>query len=161
MGIVGLGSIGSWIAKLALGFGMTVAAHSRSKFSVPDVDSISLDELCRNSDVIVSSVSINATTRGLLGRQLLESSKRDAILVNIAGNAVLDEGALLDLLHAGHFHGVGFEEVEDERLLKAPRTLLSPGSAWYTQASLDRNVDMFVGTAEHFLKGTPRFVVNA
>ena len=160
LGVLGMGSIGSWVAHLGMGLGMKVGGHSRSKFSVEGVKQFELNSLLESSDVLVSCVSVNSASKNLLSRERLTKTKADSILVNIAGNSVLDEVAVADLLDAGHFYGVGFEEVSETRLLRSPRTLLSPGTAWYTQASLDRNVEMFVETVRAFAIGQPRFVVN-
>jgi glycerate dehydrogenase len=160
LGVLGMGSIGSWVAHLGQGFGMDVSGYSRSSFAVTGVRQASLEEVMRNSDFIVSCVSVNSSSQGLLSRSLLASTKRDCVFVNVAGNSILDEPAVVDLLNSGHFHGVGFEDVADKRLLATPRTLLSPGSAWYTRASMDRNVEMFVDTVKAFIASQPRFVVN-
>jgi glycerate dehydrogenase len=160
LGIVGFGSIGAWVATIAAGFGMNIVATRRRSFNSSEVRSASLDEVLASSDFVAVCLSVNETSRGLLDSRRLRLLKRDAILVNIASNDVLDEGALAEMLRDGSLFGAGFDETPERDLLSAPNVLVTPGTAWYTQASLDRNVDMFVGTVEVFLAGSSRFVVN-
>lgn len=161
LGIVGMGSIGSWVAKIGAGFGMNVLGFSRSTFDVNGVpQKRNLVEMLSSCDFVASCVSVNPTSRGLFSSEVLKAIKPGAIFVNIAGNAVLDEPALRKLLEDGTLYGAGFDDLDGSDLLSTPNTLLTPGTAWYTQASLDRNVDMFVETARACLAGAPRHIVS-
>lgn len=160
LGILGLGSIGSWVAKIGLGFGMHVVGYNRSKKDIPDVSQLSLEEVLRTSDFLAICLSINPSSKGILNEKMLHLVKPSAILVNIAGNELVNESVILDMLTTKRLQGAGFEEFSDERFIELDNVILSPGTAWYTQSSIDRNVEMFVDSVFAFVNGQPRYVVN-
>lgn len=160
LGILGLGSIGSWVANIGKGFGMKVIGFTRTPRNIPEVTERSLDDVLGQSDFLAVCLSVNPSTEGLLNESKLNLIKPTAYIANIASNKILDESFIAEMLRNGKLAGAAFEHVINEELLHAPNTLLSPGSAWYTQDSLDRNVEMFVETVFAFSRNEPRFVVN-
>jgi glycerate dehydrogenase len=98
IGILGFGSIGREIARIARGFAMKVFAINRSGRTDFDCDFIGtladLDHILTKSDVIVISLPLTKTTEGLIGRHELERMKEDAILVNIARAGIIEQGDL-------------------------------------------------------------------
>ncbi len=125
IGIVGMGRIGSAVAKRAFGFNMKVAYFNRnpiqdisSKF--PGIDHSSLpkymaiDDLCAQSDVITLHCPLNDASFHLLNEARLNSCRHDAALVNMARGPVVDETALIKSLKAGRFMGVGLDVYENE-----------------------------------------------
>jgi len=160
LGIVGLGDIGSWVARIGNGFGMSVAAYTRTPKNLPNVQLLELDHLLASSDFVALCISVNQSTIGLLTESKLRLLKPTAFLANIANNGILDELYLAQMLNEGRLAGAAFDGAKNAALLSARNTLFSPGTAWYTQASLDRNVDMFVDSVFAFAKGTPQYVVN-
>lgn len=101
-GILGLGGIGSAVARLAKAFGMQVFGVNRRGASETPVDRLGtlddLDDLLRESDVLVVSLPLTAQTDGLLGRAQLALMKRDATLVNVARGEIVDQSALYERL---------------------------------------------------------------
>ena len=162
LGIVGLGNIGSWIAKIGQGFGMNVIGCSRKPKSIPSVRDVGLEELLRKSDVVVVSVDYNDSTAGMLSRERLALLKPTSFVVSIAPPGILDEAALADMLAAGKLSGVGLDiPQKGSPLEKIERSVLTPGIAWYTQDSLDRSISILVTNVEKFIAGKPQNVVNA
>ncbi len=95
-----------------------------------------LDELLRQSDVLSLHCPLTDTTRGLLNREKLDLLPHGAFLINTARGGILDEQAVMELLHQGKIGGVGLDVYENEpdldpQWLVAPRTVLLPhlGSA--------------------------------
>ena len=160
LGILGLGSIGSWIAKLGIGFGMDVVAYSRSQVGIPDVDQMSLDETLAKADVIAIALPNSQEVAGLLGAEQIAKMKDGAVLVNVSGNGCIDQAALADALRSGHIYGAGLDSKVSDELANAPHLIRTAGTAWYTQSALDRNLEMVVDTVRLGLDGKPRFVVN-
>jgi glycerate dehydrogenase len=160
LGIIGLGSIGRWVAQIGNGFGMKVIGHNRTSKNLPNVTELSLDEVLRESDLLALCVSVNPSTINLLSAEKFELMKYGSFIANIASNRILDEAALAKALQDGRIAGAGLDGAVTEELLKAKNVLLSPGTAWYTQASLDRNVDMFVDSVFAYINGRPQYVVN-
>lgn len=119
MGIVGMGKIGSGIARRALGFGMTVLYHNKSRVDSNrerelGAEHKSLHDLLKLSDFVVLSVSLNEQTRGLIGRDELALMKRKACLINICRGEVIKEAELVDALERGVIRGAALDVYEKE-----------------------------------------------
>lgn len=138
LGLVGLGRIGSAVARRAEAFDMRVVHHRRS-------GGVPLDELLAGSDVVSLHVPLTDETRGLISRERLELLRDGATLVNTARGAVVDEAALVDELVSGRI-SAGLDVFADEprvpeRLLDLPNVVLTPhlGSATIeTRAAMTR-----------------------
>ncbi len=135
LGLVGYGAIARAVARRAHGFGMAVRHHTRTP-TAEDGWIADLDELLTGSDVVSLHVPLTEHTRGLIDRRRLSLLGREAVLVNTARGAVVDEHALADALHEGRLLAAGLDVYAHEpavapRLLSAPRTVLLPhiGSA--------------------------------
>jgi glyoxylate reductase len=135
LGLVGYGAIARAVARRAGGFGMGVRHHTRTPTG-EDGWVADLDELLAASDIVSVHVPLTADTRGLIDRRRLALLGPDAVLVNTARGAVVDEHALADALHEGRLLAAGLDVYAHEpavaaRLLSAPRTVLLPhiGSA--------------------------------
>jgi phosphoglycerate dehydrogenase-like enzyme len=115
MGIVGLGEIGGSVAELAGLLGMRVRAvrrdpHAPAPAAVEHVGPVSeLSAMLAASDVVVVTVPLNDHTRGLIDAAALAAMRPDAVLVNVARGAVVDEQALHDALSAGTIGGAGLD----------------------------------------------------
>ena len=160
LGILGLGGIGRWVARIGLGFGMRVQAFNRSPVAFPGVAAGTLEEVLATSEYVAACLPTTGTA-GLLSRERLALLRDGAVFVNISANSMLDEAALADLLEAGRLYGVGLEYAADPRLLSSPRAIVTHGTAWYTSATIDRKMSMVADTVRTCLDGKPRFVVNA
>jgi D-3-phosphoglycerate dehydrogenase len=106
LGIVGMGSIGTELARRARAFGMEVVAWSRSltpekaeEMGVTAVDSPA--EVAKRADVVSVHLALNKETRGLLGPEFFKALKPGALFVNTARAEVVDEAALLEAVRTG------------------------------------------------------------
>jgi glyoxylate reductase len=124
LGIIGIGRIGTAVAKRARAFGMEVVGARRGE---------ALDELLATSDVISIHAPLTPETRHMID---LKKVKRGAYIVNTARGPILDEEALCDALESGHLAGAALDVYEFEpkvnpRLLKLNNVVLAPhiGSA--------------------------------
>lgn len=129
-GVVGLGRIGSRVAKLAQAFGMNVLAYdpylSDSAFEGLNVQRQSFEELLKNSDVVSFHVPKTAETERMLTRQLLSKLSRPLILVNTSRGSVIDEGDLLEALRKGWLRGAGLDVFAQEPLSPSSELLALP-----------------------------------
>jgi D-3-phosphoglycerate dehydrogenase / 2-oxoglutarate reductase len=144
-GIVGFGRIGRAVARRAEAFGYTVCACDpqvgEAAIRAARAEPLELDDLLRRADV----VSIHAARTGLddrmLDRRRIALLKPTAYLVNVARGAFIDEDALVEALDCGALAGAGLDVLADEppapqhRLLHHPRALITPHSAWYSDAA--------------------------
>jgi lactate dehydrogenase-like 2-hydroxyacid dehydrogenase len=101
LGVVGLGRIGTAVARRARAFDMRVVYHQRTPVDVADLEYRTLDDLLRESDVVSLHLPLNAGTAGLLSRDRLALLRDGATLVNTARGAIVDEQALVDELVSG------------------------------------------------------------
>ncbi|MCM1311435.1 MAG: D-2-hydroxyacid dehydrogenase [Bacteroides sp.] len=168
MGIVGLGNIGTAVAKIARAFNMEVIAYtSKSEDELPEgVQSVTMDELFTNSDVISLHCPLTVSTRHLVNSPRLHSMKPSAILINTGrGPLVCDEDVADALNHhiiAAYAADVLTEEPPkvDNPLLSARNCYLTPHIAWATYEARQRLINICVENVRAFIKGEPQNQVN-
>ena len=117
LGILGMGGIGSEIAKRARAFGMRIQYHNRSplpKSEAGDAEYVCLDKLLRTSDVVSLSVSLNPSTQHIISKPQLQMMKDGVVIVNISRGKAIDEAALVDALDSGKVYSVGLDVYEGE-----------------------------------------------
>lgn len=140
LGLLGLGRIGSRVARVGLAFGMRVCAWSRNltKERAEEVGvelAGSKEELLAGSDFVSVHLALGERTRGLVGAAELALMKPTAYLVNTSRAAIVDQAALLAALHEGRIAGAGVDvfDIEplpaDHPMRTAPRLLATPTSA--------------------------------
>ena len=112
LGLVGIGKIGTSVARIARGFGLRVIAPDPllSADAIRDrgAEPVSLDEL------LALHCPLDASTRGLFGAKAFAAMKRDAVFLSTARGGIHDEAALHDALRAGHLRGAGLDVWEQE-----------------------------------------------
>jgi len=143
LGIVGLGTIGTKVARIGQAFGMRVIAWSPNltpeRASSAGVDFANQASLFAQADVVSLHMILSDSTRGLVGAAELARMKSSAILVNTSRGPLVDEQALADALRAGTLRGAGVDVYSQEPvppnnpLLSAPRTVLTPHIGYVTE----------------------------
>ena len=166
MAIVGLGHIGTQMARRAQAFGMHTVGLSRGAQPHANLDeSRPLSELhavLGRSDVVVLALALTPETRHLLGRDALAACKPGAVLVNVARGAVVDQAALCDALQSGHLGGAALDVTDPEPLPQGhplwacPNVLISPHLAGSgSAASIGRLADGARDNLQRLLAGQP------
>jgi D-3-phosphoglycerate dehydrogenase len=135
-GVIGLGRIGSRVARIALAFGMKVIAFDPYKddedFERVGATRVSLEELLRLADVVSVHVPATSETERMLNAVLLESMNRSAIFVNTSRGSVVTERDLIQALSEHWIAACGLDVFEreplarDSRLLSFPNVVVSP-----------------------------------
>ncbi|HEV3235229.1 MAG TPA: phosphoglycerate dehydrogenase [Candidatus Dormibacteraeota bacterium] len=172
LGVVGLGAIGSEVAKRAQGLEMEVIAHdpmvSRERAEMINVQMVELDELCRKADVITVHVPLVASTKHLFNAQRLAMCKSGVRLVNVARGGIYDEDAVLGGLESGKVAGFAADvfEVEpppkDSRLVNHPHVVATPHLGASTEEAQVGVAADVVDQIITVLEGGPaRWAVNA
>lgn len=142
LGIIGLGRIGSLVARRAQAFEMTVLAHdpfvSEDRARQVGVQLSGLEDLLRRADFVSVHAPLTSSTAGLLDADKLALLKPTARLINCARGGIVDEGALAAALKAGRLAGAAVDvfEMEPPRcspLLTAPNVVLTPHLGASTQ----------------------------
>lgn len=136
LGVIGLGNIGRAAARRAEAFRMQVVAWNRTPRPEAGVEQVTLDDLLRRSDHVTVHCALSDDTRGLLGARELALLRPEAVLINTARGAIVDQEALLAALHDDRLWGAGLdvfphEPEVDPRLLEHPRVVVTPHIADY------------------------------
>ena len=168
MGIVGLGRTGGAVARLALAFGMTVAAYtSKAQAELPEgVTKVSLHELFSTSDVVSLHCPLTPETTCLVDAQCLALMKPTAILINTARGPVVDEQALADALNAKKICAAGIDVLTEEAprsgspLFGAHNCFVTPHIAWATLEARMRLLAISEENLRAFIEGNPQNVVS-
>ncbi len=168
IGIVGLGSIGRAVARIAIGFGMEVFAYtSKSHFQLPpEIHKMELDELFRECDIVTLHCPLTPTTKNLVNAERLKTMKPTAILINTSRGPVVNEQDLADALNNGTIYAAGVDVLSEEPakadnpLLTAHNCFITPHIAWATKDARIRLMQIAVDNLQAFLNGQPINVVN-
>ena len=137
LGLVGVGRIGSQVAKMAQGLGMQVVAYdpfvSRSHLEGKDIQPTqSLEELLRLADIVSLHIPLTPENRHIMNEQTLAMMKPGAMLINTARGGLVDEAALLAAVQNGRLFGVGLDVMaveppsKDHPLLQFDNVIVSP-----------------------------------
>lgn len=160
-GIVGLGRIGREIATRAAAFGMRVCYHGpRLKDGVAYRYYSGLDEMARDSDVLVVTCRLTPETRNLVNARVLDALGADGFLVNVARGAIVDEDALIAALSSGHIAGAALDVFRDEprvpaALMKMDNVVLAPHMGTSTREIRDERSRKLLTDLRAFFAGHP------
>ena len=162
IGIIGMGKIGSSVARVASAFGMEVVYFSTSGTGhCTDYPSLPLEELLATSDIVSIHAPLNERTHGLICATELEKMKPTAILVNVGRGGIVDETDLAAALDAGVIAGAGLDVFIREPLpashpllhLQHPERLrLTPHIAWTSDEARTLLMERTLQNIETFLK---------
>ena len=170
LGIIGLGRIGTMVAKRALGFGVKVAYNKRTPD--PEIEKelgikfATMDELLTASDIISLHVPLTEETRGLVNKEMLAKTKPGALLINTARGPIVREDDLVESLRNGHLGGVALDVYENEpnihpELIGMENVILTPHIASATIEAREDMCELAVSGLLSSLSGTcPANIVN-
>lgn len=153
LGIIGLGSIGLWVAKMAASFGMKVIANSRHPKEGKEyelIEQISMEEVIQNSDVISIHCPLTDATRGMINRETISRMKDGVILINTARGDIIVEKDMIEALDSGKIRAAGLDVVSGEPLKEkteifyCKNAYITPHMAWLTKEAVYRQVDVAV-----------------
>ncbi len=169
IGVIGLGSIGLWFARMASGFGAHIIAYDYIKKEGKEydfVEQVSLDELLERSDVISLHCPLTSQTRHIINKETISKMKDGVILINTARGGLVDEEALVGGLKSRKIYAAGLDVIEDEPpkektpLLASPYTAVPAHIAWLTPVSRFSTVDLACENFIAYLEGHPQSVIN-
>lgn len=173
LGVVGLGRIGTEVARLSHALGMRIIGYDPRPADQGDaasafVNRVSLEELVSAADVITLHCGLNESSRGMIDRDLLARTKRGALLINASrGALVSDEDVLVEALDRGWLSGIGLDVFAHEPpdpaspLLHDRRVISTPHSIGLTRAWNERVFRSLAYDVRRWLDGEPpRFIAN-
>ena len=169
LGIVGYGTIGRAVARVASAFGMEVIAHApripEEPGAVP-VRFVSREELFATADVVSLNCPQTPENSGFVNAGLLSVMKPSAFFINVARGGLVNEADLAAALNDGIIAGAGLDVVAhepmlpDNPLLGAPNCIFTPHIAWASLAARRRLMEIVAANVASFLAGAPMNVVN-
>lgn len=189
LGVIGPGSIGQHVIKIAKGFEMNVIVYGRGKdmklSKKLGFKWVSLDELLKKSDIFTIHVPLNKGTKHLINMNNIKLVKKGAFLINTARGDIVDNDALIYGLDNGILAGAGLDVLEGEKikeerelldkgkndeswkiwmqnhmLLKDKNVIVTPHSAFFTKEALERILDTSIANVKGFVSGRIRNRVN-
>jgi glycerate dehydrogenase len=167
LGIVGLGAIGSRVARLGDALGMRVLATPSRKNPLPDrARGATVPELFAQSDVLTLHCPHTAETEHMVSRERLGTMKRSALLINTSRGALIDEPALAQALADETIRGAALDVLSveppppDHPLVLSPRCLITPHQAWTSRAARERLLRATVDNVRALLSGHPQNLVD-
>lgn len=167
LGVVGSGSLGGEVIRLAEAFGMRVLRAERKGAESVRTGHAPFADVLHAADVLTLHCPLTPETQGLIGEAELRAMKRSALLINTARGGLVDEAALARALREGWIAGAGFDvlsvEPPDARqpllaqeLLALPNFLLTPHVAWASRPAMQALADQLIANIEAFARGEAR-----
>ena len=170
LGIIGLGKIGSQVAKIGKAFGMQVVAWSENlNLSIANelgVLPMSKEELLKQSDIISLHVVLGDKYRNLITKKEFNIMKKTCFLINTSRGPIINEKDLVEALEEDVIAGVGLDvyDIEplpqDHKLRFLPNALLLPHLGYVTEENYSKFYTQMVENLESCLSGKPTRVLN-
>lgn len=169
LGIVGAGSIGSDVARLAKALGFRVIGVKRKVMPLEHYDEVysnqDLDLALGQMDFVVILTPLTKDTHKLFSAERFAACKQGAFIINIARGAVVDTPALIEALQSGHLGGCALDAIDeaelpdDSPLWDMPNVFLTPQYSATSPLYVDRAVEQFVRNVDNYKAGRPLFNV--
>ena len=165
IGIVGLGAIGTAVAKIALAFEMNVIAYTRTPKEMEGVENVGFKELLERSDIVTVHCPLNADSKEMFDRNAFAKMKPDALFVNTARGGVVSERDLYFALQNDLIGGAALDTLcvepmeEDSILTNAKNCIITPHIAWAPVETRRRLMGIVVNNIKNYFNGTPTNLV--
>ena len=167
LGLIGVGTIGSEVAKRAQAFGMRVIAmrrrpaygvigHVEQIYGLPD-----LSDFLAQCHALVIAAPLTPETNGLMGAAQFAQLPKGAVVINVGRAKIIDTDALIAALTRGHLGGASLDVFPQEPLpsehplWKTPNVLLTPHTSGFRRGHWDEVIELFGDNVERWLKGEP------
>ena len=166
LGIVGYGSIGKKVAKIAQAFDMKVLAYNRSPKKDESVRFVEMDELLAKSDIVSIHCPLNSDSEKMCNKEFFEKMKDGALFINTSRGGVVDEQALIDAVKSKKISGAGLDVVavepmeKHEEILDIDNIIITPHSAWAPVETRTRLVEIVRNNIKKWVAGDPVNVIK-
>jgi glyoxylate reductase len=162
LGIIGLGRIGSLVARRAKGYNLTVLYNKHEPDPPAEkelgIKFVTLDELLAKSDFVTLHVPLTDETRGMINKETLGKMKQGSYLINTARGPVVDESDLIEALESGRLTGAALDVFESEpnvspKLISMPNVIMTPHIASATWEARQKMGEQAVAAILDVLNG--------
>ena len=162
--VIGMGDIGTEVARKAKGLGAYVVVVKRNPTDRPPfVDELcataDLDSALEKADFIVSALPLTAETQGIISAERIKRMKKGTVFINVGRGPTIDEQALIEALQSGHLEAAGLDVTEIEPLPASsplwsmPNVLITSHSVGITPKKSERRTTLLISNLERLLKG--------
>lgn len=162
-GIVGYGNIGKQVGAVAKALGCRVIVYKRT--AIEGEECVDIDTLCKESDIISVHTPLNDGTRGLINSERIAMMKNDAIFINVARGAVVDEEALANAVFENRVGGIGIDVYSKEpfpsdhpftRITGRDNVIFTPHMAWGSYEARVRCCEEIALNIKGYINGEKR-----
>ena len=168
IGIVGYGAIGKSMARLAKAVGMKVLISEHKNVRDVRAGRTGFAEMLQQSDIVTLHCPLTDDTRDMFGPAEFETMKRNALLINTARGALIQEEALLDALKNGLIAGAAVDCLREEPPTKGnplldldlPNLIVTPHVAWASDEAVQALADQVIDNIQTFVAGRPQNVLT-
>ena len=167
LGVIGSGTIGREVIKVAQALGMKILAYTRTpRADEENLKYVSLEELLKESDYISLHCPLTPQTRHIINKDTIAMMKPTAFVINTGRGALIDEPALIEALQKGQIAGAGLDvqetepPVQDNPLYDMPNVILTPHMGWKGLETRQRLVAILAANIKGFIEGKPQNVVS-
>lgn len=166
IGIIGYGSIGREVAKIAKAFSMEILAYKRNPINEEGVKFVDLDTLVSESDFVTVHCPLNKDSEKMFDEKMFAKFKDGAFFVNTARGGVVDETALKNALVSGKLSGAAIDVLTTEpmqescELVNLPGLSVTPHVAWAPVETRERLLGIVTDNLKSYIAGTPKNVVK-
>jgi len=164
--VIGFGSIGKQVAKIAETFGMNVIVNTRTTPQNCPYENVSMKEAFRRADVLTVHCPLTEQTKGIINAENLSLMKKNAIVINTARGAIVNEPDLADALNTGKIAAAYLDVLVNEPmspdtpLKNAANCVITPHTAWAPLETRKRLADIVCSNIRAYLDGKPVNKVN-
>jgi glycerate dehydrogenase len=168
IGIIGYGAIGKSMAQLAEGFGMKVLLAEHKGVTDIRPGRTSFTEALKESDIVTLHCPLNDETRDMFGAEEFAMMRANALLINTARGALIQDEALIKALQSGLIAGAAVDCLREEPPrrgnalldLNLPNFIVTPHVAWASDEAVQALADQVIDNIEAFVAGNPRNVLT-
>lgn len=161
LGIVGMGHIGTQVAKIAAALGMHILYNSRTNKNLKDYNFVDIPALFAKSDVVSLHCPLTAENTGFVNMALLQAMKPSAFIINTARGLLINEADLAEALNDAIIAGAALDVLSteppkaDNPLLTAKNCVITPHNAWISKEARERVMAVTTENIKGFIQGQP------
>ncbi|MCJ8139864.1 D-2-hydroxyacid dehydrogenase [Falsirhodobacter halotolerans] len=164
LGLIGAGSIGASVARLAEAFGMRVLQAERKGAATLRPGKTAFDDVLARADVLTVHCPLTSETKGMIGDAEFAAMARRPIVINVSRGGIVEEAAAVRAIEAGRISGLGLDVLTTEppagdnpilRICARPDVILTPHVAWASHNAMTALWDQVVASIDGFLAGAP------
>ncbi|MBE6043835.1 NAD(P)-dependent oxidoreductase [Clostridium thermopalmarium] len=168
LGVIGAGSIGQQVIKIARALGMNVLVYSRTPkhWEDPNIKFVSLEELLKNSDFVSLHCPLTPSTKHIINKDRLNMMKPSAFIINTSRGALINENDLIEALREKRIAGAALDVQDPEPpaitnpLFEIDNVILTPHIGWKCFESRQRLIQLLADNIKAFIEGNPINVVS-